>query len=63
MISVLLNKDPRSVRQLHNPERKQRISGVQALLANKLGIREKLLKAWVTRGWYMLANVQSPGRG
>jgi DNA invertase Pin-like site-specific DNA recombinase len=50
MVSLLLNKDPRSAKQLHNPD----LGGDEwraRTLAAKLGIREKLLKHWVTRGW------------
>lgn len=42
--------DPRSARQLHNPELAQD-EWRASTLAGKLGIRQKLLKHWVTRGW------------
>lgn len=50
MVSTLLNKDPRSVKQIHNPEL-GRDQWPTSTLAGKLGICEKLLKGWVTRGW------------
>ncbi len=50
MISLLLNRDPRSAKQLHHPDLSQD-EWRASTLAGKLGIREKLLKHWVTRGW------------